>query len=169
MLKNKKGITIIELIVSISLISMVMMFMYRLLADVTFQKEDDFIATVNQEQRIEIMNTVHKTIGMDRTVSNFIQQDKKIIFYTTHSEYCLEVNNSKIIFKICSEDKPLNEWNIKGGTLSKPTCKTTELTEEYLTECTIKVYTENINNKMLGSIDNNNTLDDLVFSFKYKR
>ena len=55
---NNKGVTIIELIVSIALISVVMLFMYRLLADVTFQKDNDYFASVNQEQRIEIIDNM---------------------------------------------------------------------------------------------------------------
>ena len=56
-----------------------------------------------------------------------------------------------------------NTWKIKGGKFEDIECisegdKTKVI---QITQCTIPVYTTNVNNKK----DNNNTLDDIIFSF----
>lgn len=177
---NNKGITIVELIVSISLISVVMLFMYRLLADVTFQKDNDYIATANQEQRIEIINNIQKEIGSSEEIASIYADGKKIKFKNGSNSviYTIEVK------EVLIGDKPqwqvllykrtvlLKQWKIKGAFLSNPTCSSEiALSTSKLKECTIEVYTENINNQAIEDdgeiVDNNNTLDDLVFSFKY--
>jgi len=60
---NKKGLTIIELIVSIALISVIMLFMYKLLSDITFERDNDYIATLNHEQRIEIIDNIESVLN----------------------------------------------------------------------------------------------------------
>ena len=39
---NNKGVTIVELLVSLALLSVVLMFLYNLLSNVTFEKNTDF-------------------------------------------------------------------------------------------------------------------------------
>ena len=57
---NKKGFTLIELIVSITLISVIMVFMFSLLSDVTFEKDNEYFASKNQEIRLEMINIISK-------------------------------------------------------------------------------------------------------------
>ena len=77
---NKKGITIIELIVSVALISVIMLFMYKLLADITFQKENDYFASVNQEQRIEIIDKIETTLASKTNIRSVIVASNNIYF-----------------------------------------------------------------------------------------
>ncbi len=53
---GNKGLSLIEIIISIALLSTITLFMYRLLADVTFQKNNEFFASLNQENKIEIID-----------------------------------------------------------------------------------------------------------------
>lgn len=162
---NKNGLTIIELIVSIALISMVMLFIYRLLGDITFEKENDYIATANQRQRIEIIDYIESEfenyeITMDYGIlsSNKLQIDNHIF---------VSVETSKITVYSLTNASKVRTWEIKGGTLGTISCEEKGLTSKNLIECHIPVYTTNVNNKKNGSIDNNNTLDDIFFSFTY--
>ena len=170
---NNKGVTIVELLVSLALLSVVLMFLYNLLSNVTFEKNTDFIANSNQANRIDIINTIENDLILD----NNIEIDKIIITENTLAYY---VN-----------DSIQNTWKIKGGKLGKINCENskggtntvdnateckgdkgslnitcpsnviTALDSIKITECTIPVYTENVDN----SKENNNTLDDITFSF----
>ena len=62
---NNKGVTIIELLVSVALVSVVLMFLYNLLANVTFEKITDFIASTNQANRIDIITTIENDLILD--------------------------------------------------------------------------------------------------------
>ena len=55
---NNKGVTIVELLVSLALLSVVLMFLYNLLSNVTFEKNTDFISNSNQANRIDIINKI---------------------------------------------------------------------------------------------------------------
>ena len=70
---DNKGISIIELIISISLISVVMLFLYNLLSNVTFEKDDDYFASLNQANRIEIISTIEDVEGHLNTLQSKMQ------------------------------------------------------------------------------------------------
>ncbi len=59
-LKNKKGITLIELIISIALISVVIVFLFRLLADVRYTNSNNDFNRKNQQNRALIIKTVQQ-------------------------------------------------------------------------------------------------------------
>ncbi|MBE6148608.1 MAG: prepilin-type N-terminal cleavage/methylation domain-containing protein [Firmicutes bacterium] len=197
---NKKGVTIIELIVSIALISVVMLFMYQLLADVTFQKDNDYIATVNQRQRIDMINKIEKSV--QKMIKKYQTTGDINIYTYGNSSYGvkvkingkdrvkLEIKTSKTILELYEYDETvagsnklvlLETWTIKGGTFASKedigNLIIQKKASDYGTnismwQCTIPIYTENINNKMLKyqinginkNENNNNTLDDITFS-----
>ncbi len=59
-LKNNRGITLIELIVSISLISVVVMFLFRLLVDVRYSDHHTDFNRANQQTRAIIIKTIQQ-------------------------------------------------------------------------------------------------------------
>lgn len=74
---NKKGITLVELIISIALISIVLMFLFRLLVDVRYGQNNTDYNRKNQQTRAIIMKTIQtdflekKLIGLkDNTGTN---------------------------------------------------------------------------------------------------
>ena len=184
---NNKGVTIVELLVSLALLSVVLMFLYNLLSNVTFEKNTDFIANSNQANRIWL-NTLQINIKpilgkmKNQTTENILvlKGTKTYKIMITENTLAYYVNNSI-----------QNTWKIKGGKLGKINCENskggtntvnnaieckgdkgslnitcpsnaiTALDSIKITECTIPVYTENIDN----SKENNNTLDDITFSF----
>ena len=189
---NNKGVTIIELLVSVALLSVVLMFLYNLLSSVTFEKDNDFIANSNQSNRIDIINTIESDLILDNNIEIDKNKDNILILKGTMkgtTTYKIVITENTLAYYV--NDSIQNTWKIKGATLGNINCNKTKggtntsndvtecsdnpiknrsschkLTSSQMdsikiTECTIPVYTKNVNNTK----DNNNTLDDIIFSF----
>ena len=171
---NKKGITIIELIVSVALISVIMLFMYRLLADITFQKDNEFFASLNQEQRIEIIDRIESVLAASTNIRYLSVSGNTISFKRSSGgtvDNTIKVNSSTELILYQGASTILNKWNIKGGTMSNPTCDYKTAAGKTIYECTIKVFSTNNDNQKIThrgvNVDNNNTIDDITFSIMY--
>lgn len=57
---NNKGITLVELIISISLISIVIMFLFRLLVDIRYSENSTDFNRANQQTRAIILKTIQE-------------------------------------------------------------------------------------------------------------
>ncbi len=76
---NNKGVTIVELLVSLALLSVVLMFLYNLLSNVTFEKNTDFIANSNQANRIDIIITIENDLILDNNIE--IDKNYEVVYY----------------------------------------------------------------------------------------
>ena len=172
---NKKGVSIIELIISVTLIALIMLFMYRLLSDITFEKDNDTFAFLYQEQRVTIIKRVEKRIGDAAGIKSITASDYNINFSNGSSNvYKLSYSSSKLTLTDASGNV-LESWTYSGNGLSfsKASCKNKSLTNGTIYECTYKIYTQNDSNrdyvyKFNGknvNIANNNIIDDLTFTF----
>jgi uncharacterized repeat protein (TIGR02543 family)/prepilin-type N-terminal cleavage/methylation domain-containing protein len=75
--KNKKGITLIELLVTLLLVSIVVVFIYRLILNVNSQTTNPEFAMSNQTIRTEIIRTVEADlVSHDITKLEVVQQDE---------------------------------------------------------------------------------------------
>lgn len=157
---NNKGTTIIELIISVALLSVVLIFMYQLLNNVKFEKNNEEFASKNQEQRIEIIDYIEDTLEGVNTFTTFRKFKQRV--YTA--------SNNKINVKDVSET--VKSWVLDsnysmGGSFTIKKCiqlyddASDETNDIYLCEATLEIYTENSNNNEV----NNNILDDITFSF----
>lgn len=186
---NNKGVTIVELLVSLALLSVVLMFLYNLLSNVTFEKNTDFIANANQANRIDIINTIEHDLLNDNDISIDESQTKvtRLVLKGTKN-YIISITENTLVYYVNNDIQ--NTWKIKGGKLGEINCENTlggTTTSDNITECksdsyntpivctdnvtsldsikitacTIPVYTTNVDN----SKENNNTLDDITFSF----
>lgn len=185
---NNKGVTIVELLVSLALLSVVLMFLYNLLSNVTFEKNTDFIANSNQANRIDIINTIETDLILDNNIEIDKNKDNILILKGT-TTYKIVITGNTLAYYV--NDSIQNTWKIKGATLGNINCNKTkggtntsndvtecsdnpinnpsscrklsssQMDSIKITECTIPVYTENVDN----SKENNNTLDDITFSF----
>lgn len=160
---NNKGVTIIELLVSVALVSVVLMFLYNLLSNVTFEKTTDFIASTNQANRIDIITTIENDLILDNDVELVESQTtaRKVVMKGKNGQYQIVITDDTLKYSV--KGVLQNTWKIKGGKFGDIECisegdKTKVI---QITQCTIPVYTTNVNNKK----DNNNTLDDIMFSF----
>lgn len=160
---NNKGVTIIELLVSVALVSVVLMFLYNLLANVTFEKITDFIASTNQANRIDIITTIENDLILDNDVELVESQttSRKVVMKGKNGQYQIVITDDTLKYSV--KGVLQNTWKIKGGKFGDIECisegNKTKVIQ--ITQCTIPVYTTNVNNKK----DNNNTLDDIIFSF----
>ncbi|MBR1413398.1 MAG: prepilin-type N-terminal cleavage/methylation domain-containing protein [Bacilli bacterium] len=75
-LVNNKGLTLVELIVSISLISIILLFLYQMIATVNYDRSGQDYAINNQTQRAEIIKYINEYM---------IKQPK--ITSLTHAKY----------------------------------------------------------------------------------
>lgn len=189
---NNKGVTIVELLVSLALLSVVLMFLYNLLSNVTFEKNTDFIANSNQANRIDIINTIETDLILDNNIEIDKNKDNILILKGTMkgtTTYKIVITENTLAYYVNNSIQ--NTWKIKGATLGNINCNKTkggtntsndvtecsdnpinnpsscrklsssQMDSIKITECTIPVYTENVDN----SKENNNTLDDITFSF----
>ena len=189
---NNKGVTIVELLVSLALLSVVLMFLYNLLSNVTFEKNTDFIANSNQANRIDIINTIENDLILDNNIEIDKNQTKEngLVLKGTKT-YKIIITENTLAYYVNNSIQ--NTWKIKGGKLGKINCENskggtntvdnateckgdkgslnitcpsnviTALDSIKITECTIPVYTENVDN----SKENNNTLDEYVKTLGY--
>lgn len=192
---NNKGVTIVELLVSMALLSVILMFLYNLLSNVTFEKNSDFIASANQANRIDIIMTIEDDLLKDNNVIIVSKYDNDLILKGTLKKYRITLVDNNLAYYVSELSRDnwqiQNTWEIKNGTLGKIDCGNTNMSSlesnvnasecksgsansnltcrdvinSYesivITECKIPVYTTNVNNTQ----DNNNTLDDIIFSF----
>ena len=168
---NKNGFTLVELIVSVALISVLLLFMYSLLANITFENDDDFIATKNQSLRIDIIKTIENNILNNPDITSFkvCNSNKMDFYYRNGATIRLKISDATISLETkgstSSSWTTVNKWVMRGATLGQLTCEG----NYNVHTCTIPVYTTNSNNKKYtynsNDIDNNNTLDDITFTF----
>lgn len=123
---NKKGFTMTELIVSIAIIAVVMIFLVNLLVDIRYDKKNELYDTKNQINRAEIIKTIQNDLdgkvitGITDTGSSsnnlvvnittndndnsnhIIKADSNHISYTSNNKttkWSLEKNNDETYIK----------------------------------------------------------------------
>lgn len=121
---NKKGFTMTELIVSIAIIAVVMIFLVNLLVDIRYDKKNELYDTKNQINRAEIIKTIQNDLdgkvitditdtgsSSNNLVVNIItgdnsnhtiEADSNHIYYTSNNKttkWSLEKNNDETYIK----------------------------------------------------------------------
>ncbi len=121
---NKKGFTMTELIVSIAIIAVVMIFLVNLLVDIRYDKKNELYDTKNQINRAEIIKTIQNDldgkvitdindtgsssnnlvvkITTDDNSPHIIKADNNHISYTSSgktTKWSLEKNNDETYIK----------------------------------------------------------------------
>lgn len=121
---NKKGFTMTELIVSIVIIAVVMIFLVNLLVDIRYDKKNELYDTKNQINRAEIIKTIQNDLdgkvitditdtgsSSNNLVVNIItgdnsnhtiEADSNHIYYTSNNKttkWSLEKNNDETYIK----------------------------------------------------------------------
>ena len=161
---DNKGISIIELIISISLISVVMLFLYNLLSNVTFEKDDDYFASLNQANRIEIISTIEDTLMCYSINSYEIKGDNELELTSGSDIFNIKIDRANNKVSFTQGTTTIEKWTIKNASIGEISCNDVGdgiVTTKY-TQCTIPIYTTNINDIE----NNNNTIDDITFTFK---
>ena len=163
---NKKGATLIELIISLGLVSVVLLFMMRLLVDVNNQNTNDYFAKDNQLNRIEIIRTIENDLS-NNTLTNITttsDSNTTIInfIYKNSSTSRITLNNDTLTYYIGSTNQT-RRWVMDNATIyyKKISFSKTDSSNTFAFVLNIPIHTINdFNNE-----ENNNIIDDINISY----
>ena len=188
---NKKGFTMVELMVSISLISLIMIFLVKILIDVRYEGTNEIYDTRDQISRAEIIKTIQtdaigKSIYSIRKYSNNIDISLVSLSGTSMSMKIarITVNDDKITYqalnnKTYSWPLELAEYNsdVKYS-LADAKCNVTKDqnqtgNKDYIVTLIIPVYMskstrsirENNNTSQRTNTTMDSTLDNITLTF----
>lgn len=162
---NNKGSTLLELIISIALISVILVFMVRLLVDLNDSETNNKYAKKNQVIRAEILRTIENDlqnkiitdIRDNSTTSNLIITFK----FNDNKESNINVLKDKLTYK--NTDGKTRTWTLKEGyfDITKSPVDFSQDENIYSLIIDIPVYTTN----EFNTKNNNNLLDDISVSY----
>ena len=170
---NKKGSTLLELVISIALISVILVFLMRLLVDLNNTEANNTYAKKNQVNRAEILRAIQNDLNKNTITSidgsSSTADTLKIKFYFLDKESLIEATEDK--FTYTSSDGNTRTWTMNGAKiypkLAKLDYSNDNLDDDdsiYTLQIDIEVHTENENN----TLNNNNILDDIIISYMGK-
>lgn len=162
---NNKGSTLLELIISIALISVILVFMVRLLVDLNDSETNNKYAKKNQVIRAEILRTIENDlqnkiitdIRDNSTTKNLIITFK----FDGNKESNINVLKDKLTYK--NTDGKTRTWTLKEGyfNITKSPVDFSQDENIYSLIIDIPVYTTN----EFNTKNNNNLLDDILVSY----
>lgn len=162
---NNKGSTLLELIISIALISVILVFMVRLLVDLNDSETNNKYAKKNQVIRAEILRTIENDlqnkiitdIRDNSTTSNLIITFK----FDGNKESNINVLKDKLTYK--NTDGKTRTWTLKEGyfDITQSPVDFNQDENIYSLIIDIPVYTTN----EFNTKNNNNLLDDILVSY----
>ena len=162
---NNKGSTLLELIISIALISVILVFMVRLLVDLNDSETNNKYAKKNQVIRAEILRTIENDlqnkiltdIRDNSTTSNLIITFK----FDGNKESNINVLKDKLTYK--NTDGKTRTWTLKEGyfNITQSPVDFSQDENIYSLIIDIPVYTTN----EFNTKNNNNLLDDILVSY----
>lgn len=172
---NNKGTSLMELIVSIALISVILVFMIRLLVDLNDTETNNDFAKNNQLIRAEIIRAIENDLnnkvitnidGIGSTANNLIINFK----FKDNTSSKIDATSNTIEYTNTEGD--LRKWTLAEGTIYTPRAKVYFATSEnagvvaedseiYTMLIDIEIHTANEKN----TFENNNTLDDILLNY----
>ncbi len=173
---NKKGLTLVELIISVVLIVIIMFFMYRLLSDINAAKHDNSYAQDNALVRSEIIklisndlfsyniNKIDVSNSSDRlnlTLTLLPNSTDDVTASTKTAVIGIEENT----FYYTQADGTNRKWEMNNATLNsdKVNIQYNEDANTYSLLLSILVYTDNDFNRQCPNCQNN-VVDDIIIS-----
>lgn len=174
---NKKGSTLMELVISIVLISVVLIFLMRLLVDLNNTETNNSYAKENQIIRSEIIRTIENDFNASVLKEVNDQSDGealKVKFtFNDNKTSSLEVLEKTVVYKNIEGKE--RRWSIKSGKIYPDKAGVSVLNYKgsgddegvFALEINIEVHTSNDLNKL----NSNNVLDDITISYvgKYQK
>lgn len=171
---NKKGNTLIELIISIALMSIVLVFLMHLLIDLNNTNTNNKFAKNNQINRTEIIKFIEQDLNKNTLtkIEDNSTSDTLIIkfLFKDNKESTITATNNTFTYENSENNKRL--WTMKDATIN--TKKANVLYREgsyedngitnnviYTLQIDIEIYTTNDLNKE----KNNNLVDDILLSY----
>lgn len=117
-----KGMTLMELLVSVALISVIMIFMYKLIADVRNEKKENDKFTDNIIKVNEIMVAIQNTVINENVTSVNFNYDENnnehnIEFFVDDvliSKFNIKNVDEKAVFNLTDKNNQKQKWIING-------------------------------------------------------
>ncbi len=172
---NNKGLTLIELIISVVLISVVMLFMYGLLNDANDENNDNSFARDNQINRSEIIKEVEeefltRRIDLTDIVDESTDDTLKATFkFSDGTSSVIEARQDNL--RYTNTKGEMRKWTMQNATLNidKAALRYDKSSSEagkgiYSFLLTIEVYTDNDANRICPKCVNN-VVDDIIISY----
>lgn len=181
---NNKGMTLIELLLSIALVGLVLVFLFQLLNDLQHETDNNNFAYNNQVNRIDAIYAVEKDlqkytlVGVEDASSdnnivikfNYIKGDglQSAILRSDFNTYIDEYGDEKIKYylRYTSYSDEQFSWEMKGAELD--TCGTFK----YYVDSSSNSYYFKINIPIYNSVyhdrnneDRNNAVDDIEITY----
>lgn len=172
---NNKGLTLIELIISVVLISVVMLFMYGLLNDANDENNDNSFARDNQINRSEIIKEIEdefltRRIDLINIKDESTTDTLKVIFeFSDDTSTVIEATQEYL--RYTNANGEMRKWTMQNATLNidKAAIRYDKSSTEegkgiYSFLLTIEVYTDNDANRICPKCVNN-VVDDIIISY----
>lgn len=167
---NNKGTTLIEVIISIALISIVLVFMIRLLIDLNNEENNNEYAINNQLNRAEILRMVENDLNGNviNNISDYSTNEALIVEFAFESSKIARINATNDSFRYTASNGVVRKWTIKDGTLNFKKANVyynqdTKAENERIYTLQIQIEINTANEK--NSSTNNNLIDDIVLSY----
>ena len=167
---DNKGITLVELIISVALISIVIIFLFRLLVDVRYNNHNTDFNLENQQTRAMIIKTIEtdflekKLVGLSDSATNTLTSIT--FFYKDGTSGVLTIEEDKVSY---TNPNGTEKWLLqKENDFTKIAfqCVTyrSSLSQPSLKE-NGEFFSVKINVPIIVSSTSKNTLDDLEFFY----
>lgn len=145
---NKKGMTLVELIVSIGLLSIIMAFLFKIILDVKYEKDLSGFADNNQINRAEIVKTIQDDLLNQNLVSYTSTRDYVFFRYANETK-TLHISNDTLTY---SDRK----WTIKDEDYSYGNIEVEQIGDSY-----VKIIIP-----VTSDLEEDSSIDDIEIFFK---
>lgn len=98
---NKKGVTLVEVVISVGLIALVMLFLFNLLIDMQYEESHSSMAKENQLNRAAIIKTLQTDfmeLNLKNAQRNIYENYGVILFEFQNGSKSLQVTNNKVSY-----------------------------------------------------------------------
>jgi len=181
---NNKGITLMELLISIVLIGLVLTFLFQLLNDLQHETENNNYAYNNQVNRTEVIYTIEKDLNKytlvgieDKTVDDklilhfhFIKGNglQTAVLESDYNEYTDELGVARIKYYLRYKDYNglLTSWEMKGAEIDPCgvfTYYVDNYSNNYYFRLNINLYNNPYHER--NNKDRNNAVDDIEITY----
>lgn len=181
---NNHGITLMELLVSIVLVGIVLVFLFQLLTDLQNETENNNYAYNNQVNRTDLIYTIERDLQKHtlKGIKDVSSNDNLILEFhfidgnntqitTLKSEYKEYTNNlgdteRKYYFRYTNFENDKYSWEMKGAdidTCGNFTYYLDNLSSSYYFKINIPIYNKVYNER--NNKDKNNAVDDIEIVF----
>ncbi len=170
---NKKGNTLIELVISIALMSVILISIVRLLVDLNDTNTNNSYAKNNQINRAEILRAIENDLNSKVLVNindSNSTTDKLIINFMFNDKTSSKIDVTKDSITYTSSNGDVRKWTMKDCELYLKKVKMSLINDDFSESIEDKIYTLQLDveihtNNEKNTEDNNNILDDILISY----